>query len=97
MGVEGSTPRARQGEQTQSLGELSYILNTVVVRASEKLAMRVGLMQSSVSHMHISMQTPGQSIQAEATTQYMFLETDMCPVYVTDSKQTYCLIRHSDI
>lgn len=93
MGVEGSTPRARQGEQRQSLGELSYILNTVVIRASEKLAMRAGLMQSSVSHM----QTPGQSIQAEATTQYMFLETDMCPVYVTDSKQTYCLIRHSDI
>lgn len=56
IGVEGSTHRARLGELRQSLGgELSYILSTVVMRASEKLAMRVGLMQRSESATCVSL------------------------------------------
>lgn len=94
----GSTHGVRQGKPRQSLGrELSYILNTVVMRASEKLAMRAMSAELRVSHMHTSMQMPGKRIPSRGDNQYIFLETDMCPVFVTHSNQTYCLTRHPDI
>lgn len=70
LSVGGSTHGVRQGKLRHSLGrELSYILNTVVMRASEKLAMRTGLMQSSESATCISLcRHLANAFQAEETT-----------------------------
>lgn len=70
ISVGESTHRMRQGKLRQSLGrELSYILNTVVMRASEKQVMRAGLMQSSESATCISLcRRLANAFQAEETT-----------------------------
>lgn len=90
LSVRGKHPRGEAGETEAELGKRAELHFKHSGHEGLWEAGNEGKFDAElrVSHMHISMQMPGKRIPSRGDNQYIFLETDMCPVFVTHSNQT---------